>query len=199
MYTRFPIRLAAIIGACSIALTGVPGVTFAQSGRSPGTQPATRFWATLDSARAGAVGCEAISRRLEQRLRVMPTTDLEHFAQDWSDWWGRSYNWDLWGAAYLINGGASDDGFDYFRGWLLSEGSERWAKVSRNIESAFDDIQPGAVLECEDIIVTLPNVYEERFGREAADPGNHEPTGKVWTEESLPNRFPRLARRFARP
>ncbi|MFL6076856.1 MAG: DUF4240 domain-containing protein [Mycobacteriales bacterium] len=31
-----------------------------------------------------------------------------------------SYQGDLWGAAYLINGGASDDGFDYFRGWLIA-------------------------------------------------------------------------------
>lgn len=59
--------------------------------------------------------------------------------------WGKTYDWDLWGAAYLINGGASDDGFDYFRGWLLSQGSERWAKVTLDLESAFDDIQPGAL------------------------------------------------------
>jgi len=31
---------------------------------------------------------------------------------------------DLWGAAYLINGGCSDDGFDYFRGWLIAQGRE---------------------------------------------------------------------------
>jgi hypothetical protein len=35
-----------------------------------------------------------------------------------------SYRGDLWGAAYLINGGASDDGFDYFRGWLIAQGRE---------------------------------------------------------------------------
>jgi hypothetical protein len=34
----------------------------------------------------------------------------------------RSYRADLWAAAYIINGGASDDGFDYFRGWLIAQG-----------------------------------------------------------------------------
>jgi hypothetical protein len=29
---------------------------------------------------------------------------------------------DQWGAAYLANGGCSDDGFDYFRGWLIGQG-----------------------------------------------------------------------------
>ena len=33
-----------------------------------------------------------------------------------------AYIWDLWGAAYLINGGCSDDGFAYFRSWLISRG-----------------------------------------------------------------------------
>ena len=37
-----------------------------------------------------------------------------------------SYHWDLWGAAYLLNFGSSDDGFDYFRGWLLTQGRAIW-------------------------------------------------------------------------
>jgi hypothetical protein len=28
----------------------------------------------------------------------------------------------MWVAAYLMNGGCSDDGFDYFRGWLIAQG-----------------------------------------------------------------------------
>jgi hypothetical protein len=38
----------------------------------------------------------------------------------------QSYRLDLWGAAYLVNGGCSDDGFDYFRGWLLRQGRATW-------------------------------------------------------------------------
>ena len=29
--------------------------------------------------------------------------------------WTRGLHLELWGAAYLINGGCSDDGFEYFR------------------------------------------------------------------------------------
>lgn len=35
-----------------------------------------------------------------------------------------SYTSRLWGAAYIIMGGCSDDSFDYFRGWLLFQGKE---------------------------------------------------------------------------
>ena len=31
---------------------------------------------------------------------------------------------DLWAAAYLINGGCSDEGFDHFRGWLIAHGRD---------------------------------------------------------------------------
>lgn len=39
---------------------------------------------------------------------------------------GTAYSWDLWGAAYLLNGGCSDDAFFYFRGWLLTRGRLIW-------------------------------------------------------------------------
>jgi hypothetical protein len=40
-----------------------------------------------------------------------------------------SYREDLWGAAYLINGGCSDDGFDAFRGWLMTQGRTVFARA----------------------------------------------------------------------
>jgi hypothetical protein len=35
-----------------------------------------------------------------------------------------SYRTVLWAAACLINGGYSDDGFEYFRGWLIVQGRD---------------------------------------------------------------------------
>jgi hypothetical protein len=40
------------------------------------------------------------------------------------DLMAESYTNPLWAAAYVINGGCSDDGFDYFRGWLIAQGRE---------------------------------------------------------------------------
>lgn len=181
--------------ALILGLLTVPSPTTAQSRRGLDSRTA-RFWTVIDGARAGGGDCELIARRLEERLTVLPDSTLEEFARTWSEWWGASYTWDLWGVAHLINGGSSDDGFDYFRGWLLAQGSSRWEKVVQGADSAFDDVAPGTVAECEDIVVTLPNVYEDRFHRLAPDPGQLEPSGRKWTEASLKTRFPRLARRF---
>lgn len=40
-----------------------------------------------------------------------------------------SYTNPLWVAAYIANGGCSDDGFDYFRGWLIAQGREAFERV----------------------------------------------------------------------
>ena len=46
-----------------------------------------------------------------------------------------AYTWDLWGAADVIHGGCSDDGFEYFRRWLVSTCSRPCARSSRRRSS----------------------------------------------------------------
>ncbi|MFJ7308813.1 DUF4240 domain-containing protein [Peribacillus frigoritolerans] len=40
----------------------------------------------------------------------------------------------LWGAAFVLMGGCSDDAFDYFRGWLIGQGEEMFSKVMKDPE-----------------------------------------------------------------
>ena len=155
------------------------------------------FWGVLDGVAFSGGTCQEFAGRLERSLSGLSNADLTRFAGAWARWWHDSYRWDLWGAAYLINGGASDDGFNYFRGWLLTRGSDKWDHTSRDPDSAFDDVQPGTMAECEDVLRALPTVYEARFQEGAPEVGNREPLGTAWTEQDLPKRFPRLSHRFA--
>src|SRR6266545_1141201 len=61
----------------------------------------------------------------------------------------RAYTVDLWGAAYLINGGASDDGFYYFRCWLIGMGREVYEAAVPNPDSLADAVVPGIDAEAE--------------------------------------------------
>ncbi|MBI0579814.1 DUF4240 domain-containing protein [Neobacillus cucumis] len=45
-----------------------------------------------------------------------------------------SYQSRLWGAAFVLMGGCSDDAFDYFRGWLIGQGEEIYNKVMKDPE-----------------------------------------------------------------
>jgi hypothetical protein len=80
-----------------------------------------------------------------------------------------AYRQDLWGAAYLINGGASDDGFDYFRGWLLAQGRETWEAALADPDSLADvvdeDLGEGFEgFEGEGMLSVARHAYESATG-----------------------------------
>jgi hypothetical protein len=61
----------------------------------------------------------------------------------------RAYTTDLWGAAYLINGGASDDGFYYFRCWLIGMGREVYEAAVAKPDRLADAVVQGIDAEAE--------------------------------------------------
>ncbi len=62
------------------------------------------------------------AERLVARLAKRPTDEIVAFGRVWYELRAAAYTNALWGAAYVMNGGCSDDGFEYFRNWLLLQG-----------------------------------------------------------------------------
>ncbi len=62
------------------------------------------------------------AERLTERLAKLPPEEILDFVHHWETANRRAYRRDLWGAAYLINGGCSDDVFHYFCEWLILQG-----------------------------------------------------------------------------
>jgi len=74
-----------------------------------------QFWRIIDEA------CGRDQTRSEEWDRRLQDVLIRHTPDEILDWDRifdrlaiRAYTVDLWGAAYVINGGASDDGFYYF-------------------------------------------------------------------------------------
>ncbi|WP_200305078.1 DUF4240 domain-containing protein [Streptomyces adelaidensis] len=84
------------------------------------------FWGIVDEARRTAVSPtgddEAVAERAAALLATRPAAEILAAQQVLWDLMAQSYRAPLWAAAYTINGGCSDDGFDYFRGWLILQG-----------------------------------------------------------------------------
>src|SRR5690606_17926544 len=80
---------------------------------------------------------------LTRRLTAMPEKEILSFGRHFEELVGAAYSWKLWGAAHLINGGCSDDGFEYFRHWLLLQGQTVY-------EAALRDPDGLAALEVEE-------------------------------------------------
>ncbi|QIQ04326.1 DUF4240 domain-containing protein [Streptomyces liangshanensis] len=83
-----------------------------------------------------------------------------------------SYRNPLWAAAYVLNGGCSDDGFDYFRGWLIAQGRTTFERVLDAPDSLAElpDVRAaageGADFDCEEMLSVAWNAHLAVTGQE---------------------------------
>ena len=170
------------------------------------------FWAVIARATADrpATPAEVASRATAD----LATRDPEEIVA-----WGRhldkvmvaSGTEDLWAAAYLINGGCSDDGFDNFRGWLIAHGRDAVAGSVKSPDSLADmesvraAAENGAVFEAEEVLSIASAAYQQATGSElpAEERAATRPdAADLWdfdNEEEMQRRLPKLSALFLEP
>src|SRR5581483_9859825 len=83
-----------------------------------------RFWDILGASCPRGADSGEWFDRLVRELKKLPPEEILAFERLFDAKTAAAYTNDLWGAAYLINGGASDDGFYDFRCWLVGMGKQ---------------------------------------------------------------------------
>ena len=142
---------------------------------------------------------------LEDRLSILPADEIIDFEHHLGRMVDLAYRWDLWGAAYIINGGCSDDGFEYFRGWLVARGKAIFDAALRDPDT-LADVADDENAECETFLSVALPAYKRASGKKFPDEARWvatgacrgDPQGNRWTDEDLPKMLPRLMARFAR-
>lgn len=150
------------------------------------------FWRLIESARRGSDGdLGSLVENLVDNLARLSEDDIRSFDRMLGGLLERSYDRRLWAAAYVINGGCSDDGFDYFRGWLIAQGERVFTRALQDPDTLADVAESEA--ECEDLLYAASRAFEEKTGREMpAEPVQRVLKGSEWEESQLPTMFPRL-------
>lgn len=158
------------------------------------------FWLLIAQSREETDECEKQSQKLSWLLSARSANEIlsfdEHFAKKRKE----AYRWNLWGAAYVINGGCSDDGFEYFRCWLIAQGREVYNNALQNPDSLADILSEGSEeAECEDILYAADEAYQDLRGeslpeRQFSEP--IKPEGTQWEESTLESLYPRLSEIF---
>lgn len=120
------------------------------------------LWKLIGTAREEAAQ-DLVAERAAVLLSQLPEAEIAAAQQVLCNLLAESYRGPLWAAAYVINGGCSDDGFDYFRGWLLTQGQE-----------AFE-----AALADPDSLASHPTVREA--AREGLELSDEEALSIAWT------------------
>ncbi|MER7892314.1 DUF4240 domain-containing protein [Micromonospora sp. NPDC094482] len=170
------------------------------------------FWQLIDRARAGGGGeASAVAARAVALLAERDPADIVGYAHHQRRVLAASFRVDLWGAAYLINGGASDDGFEYFRGWLMTQGREVYARAAADPDSLAELPQiraaalTGEEFQSEDMLAVPWEAYRKATATDLPadrDPVTTPDLNDFWDfddEEEARRRLPRLAALFVEP
>jgi hypothetical protein len=97
-----------------------------------------QFWELIDDARDPGADSEDVADRASALLATCPPDEIVATQHTLWDLMVRSYQSPLWAAAYMINGGCSDDGFDYFRGWLIAQGQDVFERALADPDTLAD-------------------------------------------------------------
>jgi hypothetical protein len=172
------------------------------------------FWGLVEDARASVddtvADADGVADALTKVLGTAEAEEIVGFGTELARLQVESYRWDLWAAAYLINSGASEDGFDSFRGWLLAQGREVWEAALTDPDSladVVDEDRPEGFegFDGEGMLHVGSHAYKNLTGDEAAywkavdrdAPDTPDlPAGKEIDfddEDDLQTRLPRLA------
>jgi len=98
----------------------------------------------------------------------------------------RAYDWLLWAAAYIIDGGCSDDGFTDFRSGLISRGRKVFESALSDPDSLVDvasEDDDAGYIPHEEFAYVAAQVYEKKTGSEMPYeeiPYPSDPTGENW-------------------
>ncbi|MFJ9695086.1 DUF4240 domain-containing protein [Kitasatospora sp. NPDC101183] len=166
----------------------------------------TDFWQIIDDTRDAADGDpDEQADLLVERLVQLTPDDVIDFARLFEARFGRAYRTDLWGAAYLLLDGASEDTFDYFRCWLIGQGREVFEgglaepDDLADLLPEFDEEEDG---EAEDLGYAADEAYERLTGLPLPEVGGGQP-GRPYgapldfdDPDVMAKRFPKLWERY---
>jgi hypothetical protein len=142
------------------------------------------------------------SELLEERLSRLPARQIADFAEIRHRLDERAYSWKIWGAAYVIDDGCSDDCFRDFRAYLISLGRDAYEAAMRNPDSLAPVVQDAEEGDWENADNVAPDAYESATGEDIpADDSDlsGNPRGEPWDDEdqdALVQQYPALAAKF---
>jgi hypothetical protein len=160
------------------------------------------FWEIVERVHEAApLDMAAKCRLLRNELCKLPVEEVLSFEEHFTECYYRAYAWDIWGAAYVINGGCSDDGFMDFRSTLISLGrrpfetaladADRLAEFELDEEWAcYEGYQSVALEVCRNHHKSEPPANWRRSEHP------REPAGEPFDEEEMGPRFPRLVAKY---
>lgn len=129
-----------------------------------------QFWSIINSAKLVSKDLDEFVPNITNALSKLTSADIIGFYLREQKLRYDSYNSDLWCAAYIMNGGCSDDCFEYFRCWLIAQGKDTFYKTIKNPDSLADYYSKEIEFyEFEDMMYVASEAFEKKTGKDIED------------------------------
>ena len=161
----------------------------------------TTFWSLIDDTRFVSDGDpNRHASVLAKRLEKLSPDEIVEFERMWREYDAQAYRWQLWAAAYLLNGGCDDRCFEVFRSYVIGLGEQTYRAALDDADSLvfLADRGPGHqfAYDAEALAYAAMDAYEAKTGEEMPDVGPDlpdEPMGEEWDEATPEVATPRIA------
>jgi hypothetical protein len=159
------------------------------------------FWKLIATSRRDSEDVDHQMAKLHDLLVELPVEDILGFFTSFQECIRDAYTEELWAAAYIVNGGCSDDGFDYFMGWLIAQGRKAFEAVIEDPERLAEIAERDDHVECGRMWSAAAIAYEAKTGKvdfyKITKGVTRQLRGKPWDEETVDQLYPKLARKFS--
>ncbi|CAN7651757.1 DUF4240 domain-containing protein [Bradyrhizobium sp. LjRoot220] len=155
------------------------------------------FWKVVQRAHDLSGGdmdqkCDA----LRQLISALSKDEALEFAQHFDAMMHEAYNWPLWGAAYVIDGGCSDDAFTDFRTALISRGPQAFERALADPDSLADEDFEESDWFYEGYQYAVTDGVDAVAGSLPQRIAPAQPSGTEWQEDKVYDLYPKLAAKF---
>ncbi len=136
------------------------------------------YWQIVAESLANSKNEEEQEAYLIDQLEKMSLQEIIGFRLRTDKLLYDTYTSHMWCAAYLINSGCSDDGFEYFRNWVISRGKEAYTNAKQNPDTLITQINESRdYYEFESFWYVALEAFENKTGQdlyEHMEPGEFE-------------------------
>lgn len=103
----------------------------------------TTFWNIVESSLKNTSNQEDQETYLVKEIEKLTPKQMIGFKLRTDKLLYDTYTSEMWCAGYIMNGGCSDDGFEYFRNWIISRGKDTYYKAKENPDNLISEVIEG--------------------------------------------------------
>jgi hypothetical protein len=128
------------------------------------------YWQIIDRSLSGTRNQAGQTKFLIREIEKLTPTEMIGFRLRTDKLLYDTYSSEIWCAGYIMNGGCSDDMFEYFRNWIISRGKGTYYKAKDNPDSLIGEVKTNAeYYEFESFWYVALDAFKHKTGKDLYD------------------------------